>query len=71
MKSKEVAKQLIVNLAQCEPSVQSDVIRRCADWIESGGNLNDPYILNQLQYTNRHLELLTAQKKFDNAHGLC
>lgn len=71
MKSKEVAKQLIVNLAQCEPSVQSDVIRRCADWIESGGNLNDPYIVNQLQYTNRHLELLTSKKKFDNAHGLC
>lgn len=70
MKSKEVAKQLFINLAQCEPCVQSDVIRRVTDWLESGGELNDPYIEGQLRYTQRHLDLLTAQKKFDNKHGV-
>lgn len=71
MKQKDVAKQLFINLAQCELGVQSDVIRRVADWVESGGDLNDLYIENQLQYTNRHLELLSAKKKFDNKHGVC
>ena len=71
MKQKDVAKQLFINLAQCEPGVQGDVIRRVADWVESGGDLNDPYIETQLQYTNRHLELLSAKKKFDNKHGVC
>ena len=71
MKQKDVAKQLFINLAQCEPEVQGDIIRRVADWVESGGDLNDPYIENQLQYTNRHLELLSAKKKFDNKHGVC
>lgn len=70
MKPKDVAKQLFINLAQCEPAVQGDVIRRVTDWLENGGKFNDPYVMNQLQYTQRHLELLTIQKKFDNKHGV-
>lgn len=31
MKQKDVAKELIINLAKCEDSVKSDVIRRVAD----------------------------------------
>lgn len=59
MKQRDVAKRLIINLAQCESDVQKDVLRRCSDWLESGGKLNDPYILHQLQFTDRHLELKT------------
>lgn len=70
MKQKDVAKQLFINLVQCEPEVQRDVIRRVADWVESGGDLNDPYVENQLQYTNRHLEILSSKKKFDNKYGV-
>lgn len=71
MKSKDVAKQLFINLSMCEDRVKADVIRRVSDWLESGGKLSDPYVYNQLQYTNRHLELLTDNQKFDNKHGLC
>lgn len=71
MKQKDIAKELIINLAKCEDSVKADVIRRVADWLESGGDLNDDYIMNQLRYTQRHLELLTPQKKFDNQHSVC
>ena len=70
MKQKDVAKQLFINLVQCEPEVQRDVIRRVADWVESGGDLNDPYVENQLQYTNRHLKILSSKKKFDNKYGV-
>lgn len=28
MKPKDITKQLFINLAQCEPAVQGDVIRR-------------------------------------------
>lgn len=70
MKQKDVAKQLFINLVQCEPEVQRDVIRRVADWVESGGDFNDPYVENQLQYTNRHLEILSSKKKFDNKYGV-
>lgn len=61
----DVAKRLILNLAQCEPVVQQDVIRRCADWISSGGDLNDQYILNQLQFTDRHLAILRTKVTVD------
>lgn len=71
MKQKDVAKELFVNLASCENSVKADVIRRVADWVESGGDLNDDYVLNQLRYTQRHLELLSEDKKFDIRHGVC
>lgn len=71
MKQKDVAKELFVNLASCENSVKADVIRRVADWVESGGDLNDDYVLNQLGYTQRHLELLSEDKKFDIRHGVC
>lgn len=71
MKQKDVAKELSVNLASCENSVKADVIRRVADWVESGGDLNDDYVLNQLRYTQRHLELLSEDKKFDIRHGVC
>lgn len=47
------AKQLIFNLAHCDPEVQLDVIKRCSDWIESGGEFNDPYIVRLLQFTFR------------------
>ena len=45
MKQKDVAKELIIGLASCEDSVKADVIRRVADWVESGGDLNDQYML--------------------------
>ena len=61
----DVAKRLLLNLAQCESVVQQDVIRRCADWISSGGDLNDQYILNQLQFTDRHLAILRAKVQVD------
>ena len=37
--SMEIAKLLIMNLAQCEPEVQQDVLRRCNDWFQSGVTL--------------------------------
>lgn len=55
-----------MNLTQCEPVVQQDVLRRCADWFESGGNFDDPYIQNQYLYTCRHLEIMRAKDKVDN-----
>lgn len=70
MKSEETLKQLFMNLAKCSIEVKADVIKRVSDWIESGGSLEDPYIVNQLQYTERHLELLTDRQKFDNQYGL-
>lgn len=63
MTEAEVAKQLILNLNQCEPVVQQDVIKRCSDWIQSGGNLDDKYIMNQLMFTYRHLEIERAKQK--------
>ena len=63
--SMEIAKLLIMNLTQCEPVVQQDVLRRCADWFESGGNFDDPYIQNQYLYTCRHLEIMRARGKVD------
>ena len=57
MENHEVARRLIMNLAQCEPQVQNDVLRRCSDWLDFGGEFTDPYILNQLQFTDRHLQL--------------
>ena len=71
MKQKDVAKELIIGLASCENSVKADLIRRVADWVESGGDLNDPYVMNQLRYVQRHLELLSDEKKFDIRHGVC
>lgn len=63
MTETEVAKQLIINLNQCDLVVQGDVLKRCSDWIQSGGDLNDPYIMNQLQFTNRYLEVERAKSK--------
>lgn len=71
MKEKDVARELFVGLASCENNVKADVIRRVADWVESGGRLNDVYVENQLRYIQRHLKLMTDQKKFDNRHGVC
>ena len=51
MKQKDVAKELIIGLASCEDSVKADVIRRVADWIESGGDLNDPYVMLNCTHT--------------------
>ena len=63
MEQSIVAKRLITNLAQCDSTVQSDILRRCADWIESGGDLNDQYIINQLEFTFRHLGILRSKAK--------
>lgn len=60
-----VAKRLILNLAQCEPIVQQNILRRCADWLSSGGDLNDQYVLNQVQFTDRHLEIERAKARVD------
>ena len=62
MQQHEVAERLIINLSKCEPWVQEDVLRRCSDWLEFGGKLDDPYILNQLQFTDRYLALLKAKE---------
>lgn len=63
--SMEIAKLLIMNLAQCEPQVQQDVLRRCNDWFQSGGDIEDDYIKKQYLYTCRHLELLVSRGKVD------
>lgn len=63
MTEAEVAKQLILNLNQCESVVQQDVIKRCSDWFQSGGSFNDPYIESQLRFTFRHLEIERAKHK--------
>ena len=60
-----VAKRLILNLAQCESIVQQDILRKCSDWVSSGGDLNDQYILNQLQFTDRHLSIERAKARVD------
>ena len=58
LKQEVVAKRLIKNLAQCDPTVQQDILRRCSDWISSGGDLNDQYIINQLEFTERYLDII-------------
>lgn len=63
MEQSIVAKRLITNLAQCDPTVQSDILRRCADWIESGGDFNDQYIINQLEFTGRYLSIQRSKAK--------
>lgn len=55
MKAEEILKQLVMNLAKCSIEVKADVIKRVSDWVESGGSFEDLYIINQLQYTERHL----------------
>lgn len=46
-----IAKTLVLALAKCPSSVQMDVLRRCADHLESGGSFADDYIaINQTRY---------------------
>ena len=66
MTEAEVAKQLIINLNQCDLWVQKDILKRCSDWIQSGGNLDDPYIMRQLQFTSRYIEVELAKNKVNN-----
>lgn len=63
MEQSDIAKRIITNLAQCDSTVQSDILRRCADWIESGGDLNDQYIINQLEFTDRYLSIQRSKAK--------
>ena len=62
MEKHEIAQRLIINLAQCEPEVQSDVLRRCSDWLQFGGELDDPYFMRQVEFTDRHLSIMRAKK---------
>lgn len=66
MTEAEVAKQLIINLNQCDSVVQKDVLKRCSDWIQSGGNLDDSYIMKQLMFTSRHLEIELAKNRLNH-----
>ena len=36
--------------------IKYDVLKRSADWIASGGTLNDSYLKRQLKYLERHLQ---------------
>lgn len=36
--------------------VAEDVTKRCNDWISSGGDVDDPYIHQQLRYAKRFIE---------------
>lgn len=69
--NEDVAKQLFIGLAQCDIRVKADVIKRVSDWLESGGEFNDPYIQSQLRYIEVHLNCLTPEQKFDNKFILC
>ena len=61
MDNQDVARRLIINLSQCESEVQNDVLRRCSDWLDFGGQFTDPYIIHQLQFTDRHLQIKRAK----------
>lgn len=46
----QIAKALIISLRDTRNESREDVVKRCADWIESGGEFSDPYIEGQLNY---------------------
>jgi PHD/YefM family antitoxin component YafN of YafNO toxin-antitoxin module len=42
--------------------VKEDVMKRINDWIEGGGNVNDKYVLNQVEYAKRVAKMMMEAK---------
>lgn len=55
MKEFKTFNDLKYNIHLIPEAVALDVMMRINDWILSGGNLNDSYISNQLQYASKFI----------------
>lgn len=47
------AKALFISLRDTSPAIREDVVKRVADWIESGGEFDDSYVLGQLEFAKK------------------
>ena len=43
--------------------VSTDVMKRCGDWLASGGKENDPYIKQQLEYAKKMIKNKEMMKR--------
>ena len=55
MKEFKTFNDLKYNIHLIPEAVALDVMMRINDWMLSGGNLNDSYISNQLQYASKFI----------------
>ena len=51
---------LVNNSCNIPLNVMADINSRITDWIARGGNENDPYIMQQLKYAERVINLTNS-----------
>lgn len=51
---------LVNNSCNIPLNVMADINSRITDWIAQGGNENDPYIMQQLKYAERVINLTNS-----------